>query len=104
MATKKKKKKKNAEAMHRQLQDAVQALPYMIEQHRKGGRWFKAFMLRWFSGPLVRVTAKLMGARRYRGEEGRKLKQADKMKRHLEQRKAAMKHVQEHMPRRRTRG
>jgi hypothetical protein len=100
----KKKKKKSTEAMHRQLQDAVQALPYMIEQHRKSGKWFKAFMLRWFSGPLVRLTAKIMGARRYRGEEGRKLKQSDKMKRHLEQRKAAMKHLQDHMPKRRMRG
>lgn len=92
-----KKKKRSPEKMHRQIQDSVQALPYIIDDHRKNGRWFKAFMLRFVSGPLLRLTNRLMSARRYRGEEGAKRKQTDRMRRHLEHRNQALQHMQTHM-------
>ncbi len=98
--TKKKKKKKkrlSAEKMHRQLQDQVQALPYFIDQQKKEGKWFKAFMLRYFTGPIWRLLDRFFAARRYRGEAGQKLKQTEQMRRHLDHRKAALKHVQDQM-------
>lgn len=91
---KKKKKKRSVEQMHRQIQDAVQALPYAVEDHRKHGRRFKAGLLRFVSGPMLRTVNRVMNATRYRGEEGDKLRQTEKMKRHLQQRQAAMKHFQ----------
>lgn len=95
MANKKKKSKRSSADLHRQVQDAVQALPYAIEDHRKKGKKVKAFMLRYFSGPMLKLMNKGLGAKRYRGKEGVKLKQTDQMRRHLEQRGAALKHVQE---------
>jgi hypothetical protein len=94
MATKKKKKKRSAEKLHRQVQDSLMALPYVIEDHRKKGKSVKAFMLRYFSGPMLKLMNRALSAKRYRGEEGEKRKQTDQMKRHLEHRQAAMKHVQ----------
>ncbi len=91
---KKKKKKRSAEATHRQVQDSVQALPYVIEQLRKEGKWFRAFVIRYVSGPILRLTNRGMSYRRYRGVEGQKLKQTEQMRRHLDQRQAAMKHYQ----------
>lgn len=96
----KKKQKRDPAKMHRQVQDSLQVLPYYVEQQRKEGRWFKAFMLRYVSGPMLKLMNRLLGARRYRGTEGEKLRQTDKMRRHLEQRKAAMRHLQENMPQR----
>jgi hypothetical protein len=98
MATnKKKKKKRSAEKMHRQVQDSVLALPYVIEQQKKEGKRFRAFILRYFSGPLLRMVNRALSARRYRGEAGQKLKQTEQMRRHLDHKKAAIKHVQGQM-------
>ena len=89
-----KKPKKSAGKMHRQVQDSVMALPYVIEQQKKEGKKFKAFMLRYISAPLLRLMNRILNARRYRGEEGQKLKQTEQMRRHLDHKAAAMKHVQ----------
>jgi hypothetical protein len=89
-----KKKKKSAGKMHRQVQDSVQALPYVIDQQKKDGKWFRAFVLRWFSGPMLRVVNRVLNASRYRGTGGQRLKQTEQMRRHLDHKQAAMKHVQ----------
>ena len=94
---KKKKKGRSAESMHRQVQDSVQVLPYVIEQQRKEGKRFRAFVLRYFSGPLLRTMNRVLNARRYRGTEGQKLKQTEQMRRHLEHKQAAVKHYQSQM-------
>jgi hypothetical protein len=91
---KKKKQKRTPEQMHRQIQDSLQALPYAIEQHQKQGQGFKAAVLRYVSGPVLKLMNKAFSARRYRGTEGKKLQQTEQMRRHLEQRQAAMKHLQ----------
>lgn len=93
MAKKKKKKRSSAE-LHRQVQDSLQALPYVVEDQRKKGKRVKALMLQYLSAPLLRLMNKALTARRYRGKEGEKQRQSDQMRRHLEQRQAAMKHVQ----------
>ena len=90
----KKKKKRCASTMHRQVQDSVQALPYVIEQQKKEGKRVRAFILRYFSGPMLRMVNRLLNASRYRGKEGQKLKQTEQMRRHLDHKKAAVKHVQ----------
>ncbi|CAN5667369.1 hypothetical protein BH23GEM3_BH23GEM3_24120 [soil metagenome] len=92
-----KKKKRNPEKMLRQVQDSLQALPYAIEEHRQQGRWGKAFMLRYVSGPMLKLMNRALGSRRYKGPEGQKLKQTDQMRRHLQQKQAARKQVQEMM-------
>ena len=94
MASKKKKKKKSPEKLHRQVQDSLQALPYVIEDHRKKGKTVKAFVLRWVSGPMLKLMNRALSASRYRGEQGEKRKQTEQMRRHLEHKQAAMKHVQ----------
>jgi hypothetical protein len=88
------KKKKSAGAVHREIQDSVQALPYVIEQQKKEGKKIRAFFLRYVSGPVLRLMNRVISARRYRGTGGKKLKQTEQMRRHLEHRQAAMKHVQ----------
>ncbi len=90
----KKKKKRDPAQMHRQVQDSLQALPYVIDKHQKEGKWAKAFILRYMSAPMLRLMNRLMGASRYRGSEGEKLRQTEKMRRLLEQKQAAIKHVQ----------
>jgi hypothetical protein len=92
-----KKKKQSAEKLHRQVQDSLQALPIVIEQQKKQGHGVKAFMLRFFSGPLLRLMNRALSAKRYRGKEGEKMRQTDKMRRHLEHRQAAIKHFQTHL-------
>lgn len=94
---KKKKSKLSAEKMHRQLQDQVQALPYFIDQQKKEGKWFRAFMLRYVSGPIWRLLNRFLAARRYKGEAGQKLKQTEQMRRHLDHRKMALKQMQDQM-------
>jgi hypothetical protein len=89
-----KKKKQSLEERHRQLQNQVQALPYAIAQMEKEGKRGKAFMLKYVSGPIVRFMNRMMDRQRYAGPEGVKLKQSEKMKRHLEQRQKAMEYVQ----------
>ena len=71
--------------MHRQVQDSVQALPYVIEQQKKEGKRVRAFILRYVSAPILRMVNRLLSARRYRAEAGQKLKQTEQMRRHLEQ-------------------
>lgn len=90
----KKKSKRSAESMHRQVQDSVQFLPYAIEQHRKEGKRFRAFLIQYISGPMLRLVNRILNSSRYRGTKGQKLKQTEQMRRHLDQRRAAMKHVQ----------
>jgi hypothetical protein len=90
---KNKKKKRTPESVHRTVQDTVQFLPMHIEQQEKEGKRFRVFMLRYFTTPMFRVVNRILNASRYRGEAGQKLKQTERMKRHLEHRKAAIKHV-----------
>lgn len=97
MADKKKKKKRSAGELHRQVQDSVQALPYAIEQQEQQGHRVKAVMLRYLTGPVLRLMNRALSAKRYRGAEGEKLRQTEQMRRHLEQRQAAMKHLQGHI-------
>lgn len=92
-----KKKKQSSADLHRQVKDSLQALPYVVDQQRKQGHPVKAFMLRYISAPVLRLINKTLNAKRYRGPEGEKLKQTDQMKRHLQQRKAAMKQYQTHI-------
>lgn len=97
MANTKKKKSRTASDLHRQVQDSVQALPYVIEQQKKDGKKFKAWVLRYISAPMLRVMNRLLNAGRYRGKEGQKKKQTEQMRRHLDQKRAAMRHVQGQM-------
>jgi hypothetical protein len=92
---KKKKAKKSSEAMHRQVQDSVQALPYVIDQQKKEGKWFRAWVLRYLSGPILRTVNRMLSARRYRGTSGQKLKQTEQMRRLLPLKRAAIMHVQD---------
>ena len=94
---KKKKKGRSSEELHRQVQDSVQALPFVIEQQKKEGKRFRAWVLRYFSGPILRVMNRMLNAGRYRGKEGQKKKQTEQMRRHLEHKQAAIKHVQGQM-------
>lgn len=94
---KKKKKKRSSEQLHRQIQDSLQALPHYVEQQRKEGRRIRAFFLRFFSGPMLRMMNRLLNAGRYRGVQGEKKRQAEQMKRRLEQKKAAIRHYQGEM-------
>ena len=91
--TKGKKKRSSAE-LHRQVKDSLQALPYVIEQQKKEGHGVRAFVIRYLSGPVLKVMNKALDAKRYRGKEGEKMKQTDQMRRHLDQKGAALKHVQ----------
>jgi hypothetical protein len=93
----KRKKKASGETMLRQVQDSLQVMPYYIDQQRAEGRWFKAFMLRYVSTPVLRVMNRALGARRYKGEQGVKRRQTDMMRRHLQQKQAARKQIQEMM-------
>lgn len=97
MAEKKKKKKRTPEQLHRQVQDSLQALPYVIDQQRSTGHPVKAAMLRWVTGPILRVMNRALSAKRYRGEEGGKRKQTDQMRRRLEQKQAAVKQMQDYV-------
>jgi hypothetical protein len=92
-----KKKKRSAEQMLKQVQDSLQVMPYYIEQQRNEGKWFRAFMLRYISAPVLRLMNRALGSRRYKGPEGAKLKQTDQMRRHLQQKNAARKQLQEMM-------
>lgn len=89
-----KKKKTSPEQMHRNLQDSVQALPYAVAQLEKEGKRGQAFMLRYIRGPITRFMKRMMDRQRYKGEEGVRLKQAEQMKRHLEQRQKAIDFMQ----------
>ncbi|HEX2090797.1 MAG TPA: hypothetical protein VHG28_00290 [Longimicrobiaceae bacterium] len=92
-----KKKKRDPAQMHRQIQDSLQALPYAIAEHEKHGRKGRALFLRYLGGPILKVMNRLFSSQRYKGTEGAKLKQSEQLKRHLEQRKQALKYVQGEM-------
>jgi hypothetical protein len=92
-----KKKKRSPQQMHRQVQDSLQAMPYYIEQQRKEGKTFKALLLRFVSAPLLRLMNRALRASRYRGTEGKKTEQTEKMRRLLDQKQMALKHVQQTM-------
>ena len=91
---KKKKKKRSAAELHRNVKDSLLALPVVVDQQRKEGKRVRAFMLRFVTGPVLRVMNRALDASRYRGKEGEKTRQTEQMRRHLEHRKAALKHVQ----------
>lgn len=93
MAKKKKKKRSSAE-LHRNVKDSLLALPFAIDEQKRQGKPVRAFMLRYLSGPVLRVMNSVLDRSRYRGKEGEKTKQTEQMRRHLEHRKAAIKHVQ----------
>lgn len=92
-----KKKKRSTEKMLKQVQDSLQVMPYYIQQQRSEGKWFRAFMLRYVSSPVLRLMNRALGSRRYKGTEGVKLKQTDQMRRHLQQKQQARKQIQEMM-------
>jgi hypothetical protein len=92
-----KKKKRSTAEMLKQVQDSLQVMPYYIEQQRAEGKWFKAFMLRYISSPMLRLMNRALGSRRYKGTEGAKLKQTDYMRRHLQQKNQARQQIQEMM-------
>lgn len=92
-----KKTKRSPEQMHRQLQDQVQSLPLAIAAAEKEGKRGRALLLRFVTGPFVRFMNRMMNRQRYTGPEGGKLKQAEQMKRHLDQRQKAMEFYQGEM-------
>jgi hypothetical protein len=96
-SAKAKKKKRSSSDLHRQVQDSLQALPYVIDQQKQQGHPVRAFMIRYLSGPVLKVMNKALSAKRYRGKEGEKMRQTDQMRRHLDQKGAALKHVQAQM-------
>lgn len=89
-----KKLKKPLDQQHRELQDQAEAIPYVIDEHRRAGRWFKAFVVRFIAGPMIRFQKRTLDKQRYGGTQGQKLKQAEQMKRHLEKRRQAMDFMQ----------
>jgi len=97
MAEKKKKKKKSAAELHRQIQENVQALPYAVAHYENEGKRGRAFILRYVSGPIMKLVERMFARQRYRGPEGAKLKTSEQMKRHLEQRQKAMEFMQGEM-------
>jgi hypothetical protein len=92
-----KKKKRSTEQMLKQVQDSLQVMPHYIEQQKAEGKWFRAFMLRYISSPMLRLMNRALGSRRYKGAEGAKLKQTDYMRRHLQQKTQARQQLQEMM-------
>ncbi|MBV9107812.1 MAG: hypothetical protein JO306_00220 [Gemmatimonadetes bacterium] len=94
---KKKKKKKSAAEMHRTVQDQVQALPFAVAHLEKEGKRTQAFIVKYLTGPVLRLVNKVMNRTRYKGTEGAKLKQSEQMKRHLEQRRKATEYMQGEM-------
>ena len=94
MAEKKKKKKRSAAEMHRTVQDQVQALPFAVSHLEKEGKKTQAFIVKYITGPVLRLINKLMNRTRYKGSEGAKLKQSEQMKRHLEHRQKAVEYMQ----------
>jgi hypothetical protein len=91
---KKKKKKRTAAEMHRTVQDQVQALPFAVDHLQREGKRTQAFIVKYLTGPVLRVINKLMNRTRYKGAEGARLKQSEQMKRHLEQRQKAAEYMQ----------
>ena len=94
-----KKKKLSPEEHHRQLHDQAEAIPFVIDDYKAKGKWFRAFVVRYLAGPMVRFQKRLLDKQRYTGTSGQKLKQAEQMKRHLEQRRKAMEFMQGEMQR-----
>ncbi|HET7321484.1 MAG TPA: hypothetical protein VFI96_03245 [Longimicrobiaceae bacterium] len=104
MAKKKKKKTRSAATLHRQVQDSLQALPFVMEQHKKQGNRMKGLVVRFVSAPMLKVMNATLNKTRYRGEAGAKKQQTERMRRHLEQRQAAVKHYQTQMQKQQRRG
>jgi hypothetical protein len=89
-----KKLKKPLDQQHRELMDQVEAIPFVIDDHKRNGRWFKASVVRFLVAPMIRWQKRALDKQRYGGTQGQKLKQAEQMKRHLEQRRKAMDYMQ----------
>jgi hypothetical protein len=97
MAEKKKKARPSAAEMHRKMQDGLQMLPYQLAHYEKEGKRGRAFLLKYLSGPIMRLVERMFSRQRYKGPEGTKLKTSEQMKRHLEQRAKAMEYMQGEM-------
>jgi len=97
MAEKKKKKKRSAAEMHRTVQDQVQALPFAVSHLEKEGKRTQAFIVKYITGPVLRIINRLMNRTRYKGPDGQKRKQSEQMKRHLEHRQKAVDYMQGEM-------
>jgi hypothetical protein len=97
MAEKKKKPKRSAADMHRQIQENVQALPFAVAHYEKEGKRGRAWILKYVSGPVMKLIDRMFSKTRYKGPEGAKLKTSEQMKRHLEQRAKAMEYMQGEM-------
>jgi hypothetical protein len=80
--------------MHRTVQDQVQALPFAVSHLEKEGKKTQAFIVKYITGPVLRLINRLMNRTRYKGTEGAKLKQSEQMKRHLEHRAKAVEFMQ----------
>ncbi len=94
---KKKKPKETLEQKHRKLQDQVQFLPHALADLERKGEKRRYFLLKYVGAPVIRLMKRFMDRQRYKGTEGAKLKQSEQMKRHLEMRGQAMKHMQGEM-------
>jgi hypothetical protein len=91
---KKKKKKRTPAEMHRTVQDQVAALPFAVSHYEKEGKRGRAFILKYLTGPVLKLVNKMMSSQRYKGPQGQKLKQSEQMKRVLDQRQKAMDYMQ----------
>jgi hypothetical protein len=94
---KKTKKKLSARDMHRNVQDNLQALPYAVAEYERQGKPWRAKLVKWVGGPILRIINRVLSSQRYKGTEGQKLKQSEQMKRHLEQRRKAVQFAQGEM-------
>ena len=94
-----KKLKKPLDQQHRDLQDQVEAIPYVIDDHKNNGRWFKALVVRYVAAPMVRFQKRLLDKQRYGGPQGQKLKQSEQMKRRLEVKRKQLEYIQGEMQR-----
>ena len=97
--SKAKKPKLTEEQQHRQLREQVEALPYVVTDHRTNGRWFKAFLVERLVGPMIRFQKRTLDKKRYAGADGQKLKQSEAMKRRLEMQRKQMEFMQGEMAR-----
>ena len=77
---KKKKKKRSSAQLHRNVKDSLLALPFAIDEQKKQGKPVRAFLLRYLTGPVLRVMNKTLDASRYRGKEGETTMQTEQMR------------------------
>lgn len=68
-----------------------------IKEHERRGRRWKAWVLRRVSTPVLKAFYHALTWQRFRGrgQEAKKITQAEQMRRHLELRRQAQRHVQQ---------